>query len=80
MGEARRAGDAGRHIVQPHPREDRDPVPGRLAVNGDGVAALGELVREQLAKRVVGELRLLQADDVRLAARPATAAVAGAAA
>ena len=66
IGEARRPGDAGLHVVESHAREDRHPVPRRLAVNGDGVVALGELVREQLAKRVVGELRLLQADDVRL--------------
>ena len=65
MREARRAGESRHHVVQPHAREDRHPVPRRLAVNGDGVAAVGELVAEQLGERVVGELGLLQADHVR---------------
>ena len=65
MREARRAGDSRHDVVQPHAREDRDAVPGRLAVRRDLVAALGELVAEQLGERVVGELGLLQADHVR---------------
>ena len=41
------------------------PFQVRLAVRGDLVAAVRQLVAEQLGERVVGELRLLQADDVR---------------
>ena len=66
MREPRRAGEPRHHVVQPHAREDRHPVPRRLAVSRDGVAAAGELVAEQLGERVVGELGLLQADHVRL--------------
>jgi hypothetical protein len=36
-------------------------------VGRDRVVAAGELVAEQLGERVVGELRLLEADHVRLA-------------
>jgi hypothetical protein len=36
-------------------------------VRCDGIAAAGELVAEQVDERVVCELRLLQADDIRLA-------------
>ena len=67
MGEARRARDAGHDVLQPDPREDRHPVPLRLAVAGELVAAAGELFAEQRVERVVGELGLLQADDVGLA-------------
>ena len=65
-------------VLEPDPREDRDAVPRGLAVGGDRVAALGKLVAEQLGERVVGELGLLQADDVRAGARRATAAAAAA--
>ena len=64
-GKPGRAGEPGDHVVEPDAREDRHAVPGRLAVGGDLVAALGQLVAEQLGERVVGELGLLQADDVR---------------
>ncbi len=33
-------------------------------MDGDLVAAIGQLVAEQVAERVVGELRLLQADHI----------------
>ena len=65
--EARRALDPGDDVVEPDPGQDRDPVPRRLAVGGGDVAAVGELVAEQLGERVVGELGLLQADHVGLA-------------
>ena len=65
-GEAGGAGDPGRDVVQPHPGEDRHPVPLRLTVQAGRVAAVGELAAEQLGERVVGELGLLQADDVGL--------------
>ena len=40
--------------------------PRRLAVSCDSVAAVGELVAEQVGERLVCELGLLQTDDVRL--------------
>ena len=64
--EAGRACEPGRHVVQAHPRQDRDPVPRRLAVGGDLVPAGRERIAEQLGERIVGELGLLEADDVRL--------------
>ncbi len=67
MGEPRSARDPDGHLLEPAAREDRDPVPLRLSVAGDRVAAGGELAGEQLVERRVGELGLLQADDVGLA-------------
>ena len=55
---------AGHDVLESGAREDRDAVPGRLAVRGDLVPAILELVAEQLVEGVVGELGLLQADDV----------------
>ena len=48
------------------PTRERIATPFHAAspCGGDLVAALGELVAEQLAEGVVGELGLLQADDV----------------
>ena len=66
-GKPGRAGEPVHHVLEPDAREDRHAVPRRLAVSGDRVAAVCELVAEQLGERVVGELGLLQADDVRLA-------------
>ncbi len=66
MREARPAGQSSDHVVQPDAREDRHAVPRRLAVCRDGVAASFELGAEELGELVVGELGLLQADDVRL--------------
>ena len=63
--EPRRVGHSRHDVVQPHARQDGHPVPGGLAVSCDFVAALGELVTEQVGERVVGELGLLQADHVR---------------
>jgi hypothetical protein len=65
MREARRAGHAGRHVVQSDAREDGDPVPRGLAADGRLVAAPGELVAEQLGERLVGQLGLLQAYNIR---------------
>ena len=66
MGEAGRARESGDDVVEARPREDRHTVPLRLAVQRDLIAASGELIAEQLLEGVVGELRLLQADDVGL--------------
>jgi hypothetical protein len=66
MGEPRSARDPDGHLLEPAAREDRAPVPLRLSVAGDRVAAGGELAGEQLVERRVGELGLLQADDVGL--------------
>ena len=64
--EARRAlTEPGHDLIEPDARENGHPVPGRLAVERDGIVPLGERIAEQLAERVVGELGLLQADDVR---------------
>ena len=65
LREARAARQSRDDVVQPHAREDRHAVPRRLAVRRDGVAALLELGAEKLGELVVGELGLLQADDVR---------------
>ena len=54
--EARRAGESRHHVVESDAREDGDPVPRRLTVDGDGVPARGELLAEQLEERVVGSL------------------------
>ena len=66
MREARRARRARRRRrrarrARGSPRRSRSPRRAR-----DLVAALGELLAEQLGEGVVGELGLLQADDVRL--------------
>ena len=63
--EARRTGESHHHVIQTHTRDDRDSVPRRLAVNCDGIPAVLELVAEQVEERIVSELGLLQADDVR---------------
>ena len=60
------AGQACHHVFETYTREDRDAVPGGLTVSGCFVAPLLELVVEQLGECVVGKLRLLQADHVRL--------------
>jgi hypothetical protein len=65
MREARRTGESDHHVVQPHTREDGHAVPRRLAVNRDGVGAVGQLVAEQIDEGLVGELGLLEADHVR---------------
>jgi len=51
-------------MVQPNPGEDRDSVPLGFAVVGDLVPATVELSAEQLRKRVVRELGLLQAHHI----------------
>src|SRR5215212_8322414 len=66
MRKTRRIRQAGHDILEPDTRQDRHPVPRGLAMSGDLVAAPGQLVAEQVRKRIVGELRLLEADDVRL--------------
>ncbi len=50
--------------IEADAREDRHAVPRGLAVGGHLVAALRELVGQEVGERVVGELRLLEADDV----------------
>jgi hypothetical protein len=62
--EARRTLDARHDVLETHARQDRDAVPGRLAVRRHLVAAVRQLVADDLAERVVAELRLLQADDL----------------
>jgi hypothetical protein len=64
MREARPAVEARDHVVQPDAREDRHAVPLRLAVRGHLVAARRELLAQQGGEGLVGELGLLQADDV----------------
>jgi hypothetical protein len=59
MREPRRAGESNHHVVQAHPREDRHPIPRRLAVNCHSIGAVGELVAEQIDERAVCELGLL---------------------
>jgi hypothetical protein len=54
-------------VVQAGSREDRDAIPGRLAMKGDLISAAGEIAAEELHERVVRDLRLLKTDDVRLA-------------
>ena len=54
------------HVVEAGARQDRDAVPCPRRER-DRVAAIRERVAEQLGEGVVRELRLLQADDVRLA-------------
>ena len=66
-GKARRVGEPRDDVVETDAREDRDAVPLHLAVERDGIAATHQLAAEQLLERVVTELRLLQADDVRRA-------------
>ena len=59
-----RALEPGDHVVEADAGEDRHAVPLALAVGGDLVAALLQLPAQQLGERLVGELRLLEADDV----------------
>ena len=66
MREPGPAGNPGPDVLQPGARQDRDAVPRRLTVHRDLVAAVGQLGAEQLGERLVGELGLLQAHDVRL--------------
>jgi hypothetical protein len=47
------------HIHESGAREDRDPIPSRLAVDGNCIAAFVERVAQELFKSVVRELRLL---------------------
>src|SRR6185437_12939293 len=51
-------------VLEADPGEDRDAVPGAFAVRRELVAALAQLSAEQVGEGRVGELRLLQADDV----------------
>src|SRR6202020_1723555 len=67
LGEAGGAGDTDLDVVESAAREDCDAVPLRLAVARNGVAPRRQLLAEQRVESVVGELRLLQADDVGLA-------------
>src|SRR4051794_16515867 len=64
--EAGRAGQAGRDVLEAALGEDRDAVPGRLPVHRDLIAARRQLVLQQPGERLVGQLGLLQAQDVRL--------------
>ena len=59
MGEAGRAWNPGNCIVKPHAREDRHPVPLRLAVTRNLIASACQLLAEQLVEGFVGELGLL---------------------
>ena len=61
-----RARPASPRTTSSSPTRERIATPFQAASpwSGDLVAALGELVAEQLGERVVGELGLLQADDV----------------
>src|SRR5918994_6210328 len=52
-------------VLELNPRQDRDPVPGRLAMSSDLVAAIRELFPENLSQRIVSQLGLLKANDVR---------------
>ena len=63
--EPRLVGQAADDVVEPDARQQRDPVPLALAVVRDRVAALGERGGERVGEGLVGELGLLQADDVR---------------
>src|SRR5688572_3252298 len=65
MREARRSVEPADHVVEADAREDRNPVPGDLAVSSHLVAAVGDLLAEQLGERIVRQLRLLKADDIR---------------
>src|SRR3954454_17474020 len=65
MRKAGRAVDPGDDVIEPDAGEDRHAVPRRLAMGGHLVAAARELLAHELAQRLVGDLRLLEADDVR---------------
>jgi Ser/Thr protein kinase RdoA (MazF antagonist) len=65
--EAGPASQARHHIVQPDPRQDGHTVPPGLAMQGGLVPAVPELVVQKLAERIVGQLGLLEADDIGLA-------------
>ena len=53
-GKPGRTREARAHVLDSHAREDRHPVPAGLAVHRDRVAAMRQLVAEQLGERVVG--------------------------
>ena len=67
VGEPGGAFDPLDGVLEPDAREDRDAVPLGLAVAGDGIAARGERLAQEHVEGGVGELGLLQADDVRAA-------------
>ena len=67
MREAWRTGDTGDDIVQSYAREDRHPVPRRLAVERDLIPAARELISDQIGECMVGKLRLLETHHVGLA-------------
>ena len=59
--------DHGDNVFEADLGQNRDAVPLSLAMESERVAALGKLGSEQLLEGLVGELGLLQADDVGLA-------------
>ena len=63
----RAVAEAGDDVLEPDAREDRHAVPRGLAVQGDLVATVGQLAAQQRGERIVGELGLLEGDDVGLA-------------
>ena len=63
--EARRTGEPNHHVFQTHTREDRDSIPSRLAVSGNGIPASSKLVAEQFQEGIVSKLGLLQANHIR---------------
>ena len=50
LRKAGRAVDARDHVLEADARQDRDPVPRRFAVGGERIAAVGELLAEQLGE------------------------------
>ena len=64
MREPGSALDAAHDVREADAGQDRDAVPLHLAVQRELVAALRERLAEQLAEGAVGELRLLQAEDI----------------
>jgi len=55
---------AANDILKAYPRQNRHAVPLHLAVRRHVVTTLAEFGAEQRIERIVGELRLLQANDV----------------